>query len=157
MKLNLGCCDDHRVGYVNVDIAPPADQIVDLRGPWPWPDSSVEEVLARDVFEHLPDRIHTMNELWRVLRPGGRAFIEVPSALSAGQFQDPTHCSDWVRNSFQYFCLDKHNAAPSFAHRRFSQRSGNRALFRRISIDQRDYQDDYEVVTKITAVLEAVK
>lgn len=104
MKLNLGCSDRRIEGYVGVDIAPPADQIVDLAGPWPWPDSSVDEIIAQDVFEHLPDKRHTLNEAWRVLRNGGVIHIGVPDATDGdGGFCDPTHRSYWTGSDFEYF------------------------------------------------------
>lgn len=152
MKLNLGACDRRIEGFISVDIAPPADQIADLREPWPWADNSVDEVKAHDVFEHLPNRIHTMNELHRVLKPGARATIEVPSAArGAGFAQDPTHVSTWCMNGFQYFRHD------SFAHKRLARSYGITAAFNVLSIKEREYQDEYESVYKITAVLEAVK
>ena len=85
LKLNLGCGDRRVEGYLSVDIAPPADVICDLSGRWPWEDSSVEHVLAFDVCEHIrtryvDGRIWFMNELWRVLAPGGVAIVETPNA-----------------------------------------------------------------------------
>lgn len=152
MKLNLGCADRALAGFIGVDICPPADQIADLNGPWPWPDSSVDEVVAFDVIEHLKDKIHTMNELWRVLKPGARATIEVPSSThGAGADQDPTHVSRWNLNSFQYF---EHG---SFARQRFAASYAVKAAFRVVSLSEREYMDAHEPVWKITAVLEAVK
>jgi len=152
MRLNLGCSDRAVAGFVGVDIAPPADQIVDLNGPWPWADSSVDEVVAFDVFEHLESRIRTMNELWRVLKPGARATVEVPSATKgAGQWQDPTHVSPWSMNSFQYF------EAGSFAQKRLAKGYGINASFRIVSLSEREYKDVIEPVWKITVILEAVK
>lgn len=152
MRLNLGCSDRVIPGFIGVDIAPPADVIADLRNPWPWSDSSVDEVRAHDVFEHLPDRIHTMNQLWRVLKPGARATVEVPSASKgAGFAQDPTHVSLWCMNSFQYF---EHG---SFAQQRLAKAYGINASFRVVSLTEREYRDVHEPVWKITAVLEAVK
>lgn len=152
MRLNLGACDRRFDGFVSVDIVPPADVIADLTQPWPWEDSSVDEVRAHDVFEHLPDRIHTMNELWRVLKPGARATIEVPSAAKgAGFAQDPTHKSAWSMNSFQYF---RHQ---SFAHQRLASSYGIKARFNVLDLSEREYKDEFESVFKITAVLEAVK
>ena len=152
MKLNLGSSDRQFPGFISVDIAPPADQIVDLSKPWPWPDSSVDEVRAHDVFEHLPDRIQTMNELWRVLQPGCTATIELPNAAhGAGQWQDPTHVSQWCMNSFQYF---EHG---SFATQRLAAAYGITARFKVVSLTEREYQDAHEKVWKITAVLQAVK
>ncbi len=152
MKLNLGCADSHLPGFVNVDLFPPADQLADLRQPWPWADSSVDEVLARDVFEHLPDRVFTMNELWRVLKPGGRATIEVPSAShGAGAFQDPAHRSFWTLNNFQYF------ERGSFAHKRLAKSYGITAAFRVVDLSERKCPDAREPVWKVQAVLECVK
>lgn len=104
MRLNLGCSDRLLDGYVNVDIAPaPGVQVADLRLLWPWPDDSCGEVLAHDIIEHLPDKIWTMNELYRVLSPGGQAHIIVPTTDGPGAFQDPTHTSFWNRRSFLYY------------------------------------------------------
>jgi hypothetical protein len=155
VKLNLGCCDRAFHGFVGVDLAPGpyVDKVWDLRqAPWPWEESSVEEVRAHDIFEHLPDRIRTMNELHRILKAGARATIEVPSATKgAGFAQDPTHVSPWCLNSFQYF------EAGSFAHKRLAKHYGIAAAFRIIDLSEREYQDVREPVWKITAVLEAVK
>lgn len=152
MRLNLGACDRRIDGFVSVDIASPAEIVADLRERWPWEASTVDEVFAFDVFEHLPDRVHTMNELHRVLKPWGKATIEVPSAVKgAGFAQDPTHVSQWCMNSFQYF---RHG---SFAHKRLARAYGITACFRVLSLTEKPYKDEYEEVWKIRAVLEAVK
>lgn len=152
MKLNLGASDRAIAGYLSVDIAPPADIIADLSQPWPWPTSTVEAVKAFDIAEHIPDSIHFMNELWRVMTPGAVAEIEVPSAThGAGAFQDPTHKSFWALNSFQYF------QDGSFAHKRLSKAYGIKARFRVVSLSEKPYKDVFEEVWKINAVLEAVK
>lgn len=154
MNLNLGCADRHvsGEGWVNVDIYPPADQIADLTLPWPWPTGSIEQVQADDIIEHLPDRIHTMNELHRILVPGGKATIIVPSAShGAGFAQDPTHKSLWTMNSFQYY---QHE---SFAVGRLAGSYGITARFKILEIEETKYMDAYEEVWKIRVVLEAVK
>jgi predicted SAM-dependent methyltransferase len=154
VRLNLGANNDRRPGYLSVDIAPPADVIADLRERWPWETSSVLEVIAHHIFEHLPDRIHTMNELHRVLRPGGRATVIVPSAShGAGYVQDPDHKSPWTMNSFGYFA-DGH---PDW--KRFHKSSGITARFRIIGgkPTEEKYMHHWEEVWLVTAVLEAVK
>ncbi len=152
MRLNLGACDRRIPGFLSVDIAPPADIIADLSQAWPWPDSSVDEVAAFDLFEHLPDRVHTMNELHRVLKPGARATIEVPNAAKgAGQWQDPTHKSPWCLNSWQYY------EAGSFAHNRLAKSYRITAAFRIVELSEKQYQDVREPVWKIRVVLEALK
>ena len=154
MKLNLGCADRAIDGFIGVDIAngPGVDQIADLSQRWPWEDSSVGEVKAFDVIEHIADRIHFMNELHRVLKPGGIACIEVPNATKGSGFaQDPTHVSHWCMNSFQYF------REGSFAHKRLAKSYGITARFYVMQLTERMYQDEFEEVWKITAILAAAK
>jgi predicted SAM-dependent methyltransferase len=152
MKLNLGACDRPVAGFVSVDIAAPADCITDLSKQWPWADSSVVEIKAFDVIEHVADRVHFMNEMHRVMKAGAIATIETPNAArGAGFFQDPTHKSPWCLNSFQYF------ESESFAHKRLARSYGITAAFRVVSLTELSYQDVREEVWKITAILEAVK
>lgn len=173
LKLNLGACDRKIEGFTSVDIVPPADVLCDLSGPWPWPweDSTVDEVLALDVCEHIRDRvwlphnpkepsvhiigrIHFMNELHRVLKPGSRAIIETPNAAhGVGYFQDPTHVSPWCMSTFKYF---EHG---SFAHTRLSKSYGITAAFRIIAMrEELSPAEGYgEQVWKIHAELEAIK
>jgi SAM-dependent methyltransferase len=104
VKLNLGSAAVALEGFTNVDlVAAPGVEVADLTKPWPWPDSSVDYVRASHVIEHLPDKILTMNELWRVLKPGARADIAVPTTDGPGAWQDPTHVSFWNRRSFLYY------------------------------------------------------
>jgi SAM-dependent methyltransferase len=103
MKLNI-CCTKHRniAGYTCVDIVD-ADIIADLNKDFPFESDSVDEIKAYDAIEHLTDPIHTMNEIYRVLKLGGIADIFVPSTDGRGAFQDPTHKSFWNENSFMYY------------------------------------------------------
>lgn len=77
--------------------------VADLRGRWPWADSSIGAFRADDLLAHLPDKQHAMNEIHRCLVPGGWVLSSTPSALGQGAFMDPRHCSYWVRNSFYYW------------------------------------------------------
>ena len=148
LMLNLGCGSTPLPGFVNVDlVAGPGVQRVNLRKPWPWPNDSAEYVYAPHVIEHLPDKIFTMNELWRVLRPGGLALILIPTTGGPGAWQDPTHVSFWNRRSFLYY------EAGSPYREAFAASYGIHAKFRRV----------WEATTptadgpQLTIVLEAVK
>ncbi|PWW23596.1 methyltransferase family protein [Geodermatophilus normandii] len=44
----------------------------------PFPDASVDRVMASEVLEHIPDDGTAMAEIARVLKPGGRAVVTVP-------------------------------------------------------------------------------
>lgn len=125
--------------------------LVDLScAPWPWEDSSIEEIRAHDIIEHLPNPRQTMHEIWRVLQPGGKAEIVVPTSDGRGAFQDPTHLAypPFNRNSFFYYTDgDPHR-------KRFGEPYGIKARFRVIS-ERTDRLPD-EVV-KLSILLEAVK
>ncbi len=153
LRLNLGACDRRIEGFLSVDIVPPTDLLCDLNQDWPWLDSTVDEVRAHDVFEHLHDRVHTMNELWRVLKPGARALVELPNAAKgSGQWCDPTHVSPWCMNTFEYF---EHG---SRATARLAKYYGIVARFRIIRMEEaNDLSHKYEPVYKFVAVLECVK
>jgi predicted SAM-dependent methyltransferase len=161
VKLNLGCNDDHKAGYVNVDCAPPADQIADLAKAWPWEDSSVEEIVASDVFEHLESKICTMNEAWRVLKPRGVLILAVPCVMlsdgrvNPGAFADPTHRSFWTMDDRYYFCEEWNN--PRGERGRLGPAYGIQALFREVKWELKEYGTGAERRSKVMAILEAVK
>lgn len=155
MKLNLGCANDMLQGWLNVDahhFIPPAGcdfQQFDLRRPmWPWPESSVAEIRAVDIIEHLPDKIQTMNQCWRVLEPGGKLDIVVPTTDGPGAWQDPQHCSYWNRNSFLYY------TDGAAERERFHEAYGIVARFKVLSEKQ---EKDWRGAVKLSILLEAVK
>jgi SAM-dependent methyltransferase len=47
----------------------------------PFPDDSFDKIIAAEVLEHIPDDMSAMAELLRVLKPGGRLAVTVPSWL----------------------------------------------------------------------------
>lgn len=47
----------------------------------PFPDGSFDKIIAAEVLEHIPDDMSAMAELLRVLTPGGRLAVTVPSWL----------------------------------------------------------------------------
>jgi predicted O-linked N-acetylglucosamine transferase (SPINDLY family)/cephalosporin hydroxylase len=108
LRVDLGCGDRKPDNFVGVDVCPGVgvDIVADLNQRFPFPDNSVDELRAYDTIEHLVDRIHTMNEIWRVCKPGAKVDILVPSTDGRGAFQDPTHVSFWNINSFLYYCVD---------------------------------------------------
>ena len=155
MKLNLGCSDRFRTGYLNVDKFRPYGVVdshefrqVDLAEPWPWDSSSITEIVADDIIEHLPNKIFTMNEIHRVLVPGGTAHIFVPTTDGRGAWQDPTHVSYWNRGSFLYFTKGVAE------YERFHETYGITGCFRVVEESMSEYPGS---VSKLTIVLEAVK
>ena len=76
------------------------------------PDGSVSEVHCSHFLEHLehnqrqPERVRFMNELWRVLIPGGVATIVTPHWASNRAYGDFTHADKPVAEMF-YTYLSK--------------------------------------------------
>lgn len=100
MKLNLGCGNDYRENYINIDFNDNlrVDKLFDLsKTPWPIEDSSCDEILMLDFLEHFPykktdDLLH---ESWRVLREGGSVIVQVP---------DFEHCSNAIMDTHAFLC-----------------------------------------------------
>ena len=74
MKWNMGCGNDKQEGYINTD----TDLNLDVL-PYPFPNNHFDEILAKNVMEHLTlDTDQLMKELHRILKPGGVLRIRVP-------------------------------------------------------------------------------
>ncbi len=106
MKLEIGCGKAKTPGYVGMDQfpLPGVDIVHDLETfPWPLPASSVSEVKAHHVLEHLRNLTGVMEEVHRVLKPGGLFRIKVPYFRHVGAFTDPTHVRFFTEGTFDYF------------------------------------------------------
>ena len=87
--------------------------------PIPFPTSHFDSVSAYDFLEHVPrifpdaqtgtrfPFVELMNEIWRVLVPGGRFYACTPVYPHPTAFQDPTHVNILTRDSHIYFCRPK--------------------------------------------------
>jgi predicted SAM-dependent methyltransferase len=109
LKLDLACGQTKQDGFLGVDRVPldGVDQVVNLEAfPWPWKDASVEVVHCSHYVEHTPDLIAFMNELGRILIPGGTAQIIAPYYTSMRAWQDPTHVRAISEATFLYFNKD---------------------------------------------------
>jgi predicted SAM-dependent methyltransferase len=122
--------------------------VVDLQEAWPWGDSTVQGIKAWDVFEHLPDKILSMNEAHRVLVPNGQLDLFIPTTDGRGAFQDPTHKTFWTPNDLFYFCEE-------YAEwQRFHRAYEITARFRVIHQSHMQFPNE---VWKLRALLEAIK
>jgi len=171
LKLNLGCSDHRIPGYLGVDrcFGPGVDQVADLRFPWPWEESTIEEIVAHDVFEHIDNNdyrgqlgiVWAMNEAHRVLKPGGKLDLVVPSLPGYAPWVDPTHVNVWTADTRYYF--DARWNYSGGERGRLGPAYGITALFKtvggRSGVDWKpvQYAPDAPDRHKIMVILEAVK
>ncbi len=112
IKLDLACGQTPREGFEGVDAyAPNPKHKVDLlQFPWPWQDSSVDEIFCSHFIEHIPMEERAgkdlffcfFDECYRILKPNGIMTVICPSARSNRAFMDPTHRRFIVGESFLY-------------------------------------------------------
>jgi SAM-dependent methyltransferase len=82
----------------------------------PFPDDYFDSISAYDVLEHIPRQIlksantvtypfiEIMNEIHRILKPGGIFLSTTPGYPRAEAFQDPTHVNFITLKTVDYFC-----------------------------------------------------
>jgi SAM-dependent methyltransferase len=87
--------------------------------PIPHSDASFDSVSAFDFLEHVPrvlsgpqgvgtrfPFVELMNEIHRVLKPGGKLYALTPAYPNASVFTDPTHVNFITLGTWRYFCFD---------------------------------------------------
>ena len=87
----------------------------------PFPDSSFESVSAYDFLQIVPRNaiingtgvfpfIHVMNEIYRVLKPGGIFYAITPGYQRNEAFVDPTSVNFITKKTHTYFLSPKYKA-----------------------------------------------
>lgn len=115
-----------RIELHGVDLLPEADvpanysyQQVDLnKNCLPFPENYFDAILLIHVIEHLQAPLGLGKEIQRVLKPGGRIYVEAPNWTSMfvpsfgfhreqhhpfNFFDDPTHVKPWSRHGLFEF------------------------------------------------------
>jgi predicted SAM-dependent methyltransferase len=83
VQLNVGCGSKAKPGWVNIDLSPAADLVLDVREGLPFDDYSCDLIYSEHFLEHLiyPDEsVSFLEECLRVLKVDGRIEIGVPDA-----------------------------------------------------------------------------
>ena len=111
--INLGCGRTRIPGSIGVDrvkINKYVDVVHDLdKTPYPFKSNSVHEVHSYHVLEHLHNPKEKIEEIYRILKPGGVIFLRVPHFSSMGAFSDITHIRPFGYGSFDCFSPDDYH------------------------------------------------
>lgn len=113
-KVDLACGQQKKEGYIGIDaVKTEQTDIVHnlLEFPWPLEDNSVYEINCSHFVEHIPIQLKDgsfglgrfMEEVWRVLMPGGVITITAPYYTSIRAWQDYTHTRAITDLTFDYF------------------------------------------------------
>ncbi|HEY6698234.1 MAG TPA: class I SAM-dependent methyltransferase [Acidimicrobiales bacterium] len=90
----------------------------------PYPDGTFDRIIAAEVLEHIPDDEAAINELARVLRPGGSMAVTVPA---------------WLAERICWALSDEYHAPfVEGGHVRVYKASGLRAKLRSAGLEPRD-------------------
>ncbi|KKU56259.1 MAG: Methyltransferase domain protein [Parcubacteria group bacterium GW2011_GWA1_47_11] len=107
--LDVGCGGRKLPGSTGMDILrlPGVDVVHSFnRTPWPFADGAFDLVFLNHALEHVGDVVAVMNEVHRVLKPEGRAVIQVPYFRCIDAYNDPTHTHFFTARTLDYFIKD---------------------------------------------------
>lgn len=115
-KLNLGCGNDYRQGWLNIDISPEVNPDMHFDAfSFPWKDlldGHFELVLVNHLVEHIPHAVKGSSgegffvffeEIYRILKDYGAVLLKVPHWKHPNTFIDPTHTRVLHRKTFEFF------------------------------------------------------
>jgi len=100
IKLNIGCGKVKLPGWVNIDIEPGADLVLDVRHKLPFDDNSVDYIFNEHFFEHLSfeEGLKTLRDFHRCLKVGGVLRIAMPNLDDLIQ----KYNTDWKKQDWLY-------------------------------------------------------
>ena len=108
--LDIGCGNNKLIGSIGCDFIdlPNVDVVHDLNQfPYPFQSNSFELVVAKHSLQHLNNVPKVMDEIHRILVPGGKLLIYLPHYASDNFNTDPTHKASFGLRSMNYFCEKK--------------------------------------------------
>jgi SAM-dependent methyltransferase len=118
--LDVGCgtawLQDHFPDYVGIDLSEEAVAhaqalgrnafVHDVEQPLPFEDDSFDAVIVKDLLEHVLDPVGVVQEIGRVLRPGGHVFASSPDA-QRWVWDDYTHRRPYTLTGYRRLFRDQ--------------------------------------------------
>lgn len=104
--LSIGAGMERIEGAVHLDIAPlPGVELVwnIEQIPWPLGSNCWDKVVATDILEHLTNVVPVVDEINRILKPGGLLELQVPQWGTVNEAIDPTHKRSFTEMTFDYW------------------------------------------------------
>jgi SAM-dependent methyltransferase len=91
-----------QIESANIDPGIDPHHLVSVEGPLPFEADSFDEIICFNTLEHIFDPASVVNDLYRVLKPGGRIHIIVPFMFRIhGHPDDYTRATpSWWRETF---------------------------------------------------------
>jgi SAM-dependent methyltransferase len=87
------------IKYTTTDLnSPLADVKADICN-LPFEDNSFDFILCNHVLEHIPDDTKAMQEIFRVLSPGGTAILQIPQDLNREKTFEDNSITDPARRA----------------------------------------------------------
>lgn len=103
-KINLGCGQDIREGFLNVDFEKfkGVDLVFDLNSlPYPFKENQFECVVMRNILEHLDNSYTIMQEIHRIAKKGAEVSIQTPHFSSNNVWGDLQHKRGFNTDTFK--------------------------------------------------------
>lgn len=110
MKLNLGAGKKPLKGYVNIDKNnfKGVDLVWNLDNfPYPFKNNSVDEIVAENILEFVENFMKTIEEIYRICKPGAKIKIIYVPCPSPFSFQNPLVVTRMGFNTFEYYLSDE--------------------------------------------------
>lgn len=107
VKLHIGCGQDYREGWVNIDASPKVktDLCIDVEKGLPFADNSVDHIYCSMFLEHVDDPVKVIEEFYRVLKHDGIFEFILPFADSIFSAYSLPHKNFFIPRSFEIFVL----------------------------------------------------
>jgi predicted SAM-dependent methyltransferase len=112
LKLNLGCGKVKYKGWINIDLQPNADIVMDIRKNLPFEDNSVDLVYNEHLIEHLTfqESSKFLNQIYRCLKIGGTVRVATPDLdYIVDKYFNNWNDQEWLRTTEYGYIKTKGN------------------------------------------------